>query len=180
MLVAATLSGCSMLPGSGSGSGSEKKADGAGRTYQEAMDAMYPGVLDAMKPAMPGIEPDERGNGKTECGGPDFLDGKDASKLVASQVIDLTGPASDRRPPEELLDGVVSRLTIQDGWKAQERRVISPAGHPDGVTQQVMMPGSGVVMISASPFRTTSGEIIPKLTANVVTDCLRNPAWRHG
>lgn len=172
----AAVSSCSALPGSGSGS--EKKGDKSGPSYQDAMDAMHPGVLAAMKPAMPDVEPEERSNGNTDCGGPDLTDGKDASKIKSSHIIDLIGPSSDRRSPEELLSGVVSRLTSQDGWQADERRVISPAGHPDGVVQHLKKPGAGVVIITASPFRTTSGEIIPSLTANIVTDCLWNPKYQ--
>ncbi|MGW0361889.1 hypothetical protein [Streptomyces sp. NPDC002990] len=179
VLVAAALSGCSMLPGSGSESGPEK-GDATGPTYQEAMDAMLPGVRAAMQPAMPGIEPQEGGNGNTECGGPDYLDGKDASKIVSSHVISLTGPASDQRSPEELTNAVVSQLTSQGGWQVEQRGDNGLAGHPGGVLKHVKKPGAGTVLVSAYHFKTTSGEAIPKLYANVVTDCLRNPDWQKG
>lgn len=165
-----------MLPGSGSGS--PKKGDEGGRTYQEAMDAMHPAVLEAMRPAMPGIEPQESSNGNSECGGPDLLDGKDGSKLVSSHVVSLIGPASDQRSPEELTGGVVSRLTSQEGWQLEQRSDSTLDGHPGGVLKYVKKPGAGTVMISAYQFKTTSGEAVPKLYANIVTDCLRNPKWQ--
>ncbi|MBT2451338.1 hypothetical protein J7F03_30565 [Streptomyces sp. ISL-43] len=165
-----------MLPGSGSES--KEKGDEGGRTYQDAMDAMYPGVLDAMKPAMPGVEPQESSNGNSECGGPDLLDGKDGSKVVSSHVVSLIGLASDQRSPEELTSGVVSRLTSQEGWQLEQRSDSSLVGHPGGVLKYVKKPGVGTVMISAYQFKTTSGDAIPKLYANIVTDCLRNPEWQ--
>ncbi|MFG2999292.1 hypothetical protein [Streptomyces sp. NPDC048340] len=161
----------------GSGSGSPKKGDEGGRTYQEALDAMLPGVREAMKPAMPEIEPQEELRGNADCGGPDVLDGKDASKVKSTFDVDLTGVASDGRSPEELASGVVSRLTGQGGWQAGQRPDSTPVGKPDGVIKYVDKPGSGTVMVIAYPFKTTSGAVIPKLSAVIETDCLRNPKY---
>ncbi|MFD9307490.1 hypothetical protein ACFWCB_33260 [Streptomyces sp. NPDC060048] len=174
VLVAAAVSSCSMLPGSGSGS-PEKGDDG--RTYQDALDAMLPGVRDAMKPAMPDIEPAEGLRDNADCGGPDLTDGKDASKVKSTFDVDLTGVASDGRTPQELASGVVSRLTRQGGWTAGERPDTAPVGKPDGVIKYVDKPGAGTVMVIAYPFKTTSGAVIPKLSAVIVTDCLRNPKY---
>ncbi|MEU7603090.1 hypothetical protein AB0B78_06280 [Streptomyces sp. NPDC040724] len=170
--MAAALSGCSVLPGSGSES-RPKKGDESGLTYQDALEAMLPGVRDAMKPAMPGVEPQEGLRSNADCGGPDLLDGKDASKVKSTFDVDLTGAAPDGRSSEELASGVVSRLTAQEGWKVDRERKVAPAE----VVEYVRKSGAGIVMISAYTFKTTSGEVIPKLTASIVTDCLRNPKY---
>ncbi|MFJ3722034.1 hypothetical protein ACIPYQ_05605 [Streptomyces sp. NPDC090045] len=176
VLVAAALSGCSVLPGSGSESG-PKKGDESGLTYQDALEAMLPGVRDAMKPAMPGVEPQEGLRSNADCGGPDLLDGKDASKVKSTFDVDLTGVAPDGRSPEELASGVVSRLVSQGEWKAGQRQDTTPVSKPDGVIKYVDKPGAGSVMVIAYPFKTTSGAVIPKLSAVIVTDCLRNPKY---
>ncbi|MGW5847055.1 hypothetical protein ACWFQ8_03645 [Streptomyces sp. NPDC055254] len=149
-------------------------------TYQEALEAMLPSVEEAMRLAMPGIEPQQGSMGNADCGGPDLLDGKDASKQRATYNIDLTGLASDGRSPEELASGVVSRLKSQGGWTAGERQDGTPVGYPDGVIKYLEKAGAGGVMIIAHPFKTTSGAVIPKLTAVIDTDCLRNPKYLQG
>ncbi|MFD3539754.1 hypothetical protein ACFWUQ_09675 [Streptomyces sp. NPDC058662] len=172
----AALSSCSALPGSGSDPG-PGKGDASGPTYQEALEAMLPGVQEAVRQVMPGVEPGELSKGGTNCGGPDFSDGKDASKVRFEYQLDLTGPSSDRRTPQELASGVVTHLTGRGGWEVEQREG-SDTPDPSGmVTKYVKKQGSGLVVVRAYPFTTTSGEVVPKLGADILTDCLRNPKY---
>ncbi|MFJ4920132.1 hypothetical protein [Streptomyces sp. NPDC088725] len=179
LLVVLAACGCSATSGS---SGSGKKTNGrlSGPTYRQAMDAMYPDTLSAMKATMPAVRPEEDPGSTRDCGGADVLDGKDASRRIASAIISMPGDPSDTRTPATLVGSVANRLRGL-GWRVEKRHETSPAGHPDGVITHLKNPGTrGTVSVSAYPFRLSSGKISQTLVANVDTDCLRNQASRNG
>ncbi|MGW2817734.1 hypothetical protein [Streptomyces sp. NPDC001415] len=175
VLIALAACGCSAISGSpGSGKKTSSKSQ-AGPTYQQAMEALYPDVLSAMKATMPGIRPDEYSGGTENCGGPDWIDSKDASKRTSSSYISLPGAPSDKRTPVALVDGVLQHLRGQ-GWTEDTQRPSNVAGSE--VTKYAKKQGgNGFVIISTSPFKLASGEMIQTLVAQVVTDCLRNPDY---
>ncbi|MCT9089160.1 hypothetical protein N4G70_09790 [Streptomyces sp. ASQP_92] len=174
-LIAVVACGCSSASGN-SGSGSGKKT-GGGPTYQQAMDALHPDVLDAIKATMPGIRPDEYSDGSRDCGGPDWIDSKDASKRSLTSYIRVPGAPSDKRTPAALVDSVVEHLRGKNWAEDPERTGSSNAG--DGsVTKYVKKTGgNGSAVVSATPFKLASGETSQTLVAQIVTDCLRNPDY---
>ncbi|MFF3977836.1 hypothetical protein ACWGNF_04640 [Streptomyces sp. NPDC055808] len=175
VLIVLAACGCSTAAGN---PGSSKKSSGksaTGTTYQQAMDAMYPDVLSAMKATMPGIEPDEYSDGTRDCGGPDWIDSKDASKRTLSSYVRLPGAPSDKRTPTTLVETVLGHLRGQ-GWAEDPKRPGSSSAGEGSVTKYVKKQGGhGTVVLSATPFKLTSGEVSQTLVAQLVTDCLRNP-----
>ncbi|MER5564536.1 hypothetical protein ABT071_38795 [Streptomyces sp. NPDC002506] len=166
VLIVLVACGCSMS--------SSKKSE-SGPTYQQAMEALYPDVLSAMRATMPGIRPDEYSGGTENCGGSEWLDSKDASKRTISSYISLPGAPSDKRTPASLVDGVLQQLRVH-GWTEDTHRPSNVPGNE--VTKYAKKQGgNGIVVISASPFKTASGDRIQTLVAQVVTDCLRNPDY---
>lgn len=158
-------------------SSDKKKEKETGDTYEQAMDAMYPDALSAMKATMPDIEPEESSGGSYECGGWDFIDSKDASKLKAVADIRVPGDPTDTRQPGVLVETAVNHLT-KKGWKIDTRENAHPPAESDEAVKYLQKPGaSGFISVSASPFKLTSGKISQTLTAQVITDCLRNPDW---
>ncbi len=170
-----SVAGCAGSPG---GSGKEKEEKETGTTYKQAMDAMYPDALSAMKATMPGIEPEESSGGSYECGGWDFIDSKDASKLKAVADIRIPGDPTDTRQSDALVDAAVNHLT-KKGWKIDTREDAHPPAESEEVIKYLQKPGaSGFISVSAAPFKLTSGKISQTLTTQVITDCLRNPDWK--
>ena len=169
--------GCSALP-EGDESDTKKKEEATGPTYDQAMDAMYPDALSAMKATMPQVEVEEIPGGQTNCGGLDVVDSKDASKLKASAAVRLPGDPSDKRSADTVVNEVVTHLRDK-GWEIVSREPTTPPGHTDGVLKYMKKPGvSGIAEISSYPFRLTSGKISQTLNTKVITDCLRNPDWQ--
>ena len=178
LTLAVLTAGAAALTAAGCSAGSGGPGGASGPTYSEAVDAMYPDVLSAMKAAMPQIQPEEYSDAPTDCGGPDVLDSKDASKRRASVYVRLPGDPSDTRTSTELVDKVVADLSGH-GWQVQESKDTTPTSDPAGSLKYMTKPGvPGKVRISSAPFTLASGKVIQDLTANVLTDCLRNPDWR--
>jgi hypothetical protein len=169
------VAGCSVLPGE---SGKDKET-ASGPTYTQALAAMRPDAVSALKATMSNAELNEDSS-TTDCGGLDALDGKDGSKRTGSADIIATGSPSDKRQSKELVEQVVKHLTGQ-GWTVEDRSSTVPAGHPGGYEQHLKKSGlHGIIAVSAWPFKLTSGKAIQSLGASVVTDCLRNPDWHKG
>jgi hypothetical protein len=172
------VAGCSVLPG-GSAKNKKDEETALGTTYAQALAAMRPDTVSALKATMPNAELNEESS-TTDCGGLDALDGKDGSKRTGSANIIATGAPSDKRQSKELVEQVAERLTGQ-GWAVEDRSSTVPAGHPNGYEQHLTKSGlHGTITVSAWPFKLTSGKTIQSLGASMVTDCLRNPDWRKG
>ncbi|WP_431043793.1 hypothetical protein ACQUSR_19140 [Streptomyces sp. P1-3] len=170
LAVLLAVGGC--LPGSKG----DKEQEDRGPTYEQAMDALYPDAKKAVKATMPDGDIEEIAGGQTECGGPDIIDSKDASKLLANAAIRVPGKPEDKRSAARLVEEVVDSLRSQ-GWTIEPGQN-TPPGHSDGVTRNARKPGvSGMVEVTAYPFRLTSGKISQTLIADVITGCLRNPKW---
>ncbi|WP_406348447.1 hypothetical protein OHA44_21345 [Streptomyces sp. NBC_00144] len=173
LLFVITAAGCS------STSGSDRKPEPkvSGPSYHQAMDLMYPDALKAVKSTLPKEEVQEIPGGSTECGGPDFVDGKDASKLIATSTVRVGARPTEHRTPAELVAQVTALLQSK-GWKAASGLPTTSPGEPGSVRKQMVKPDvDGEVIVSAAPFRLTSGKISQTVTVQVVTGCLRNPAW---
>lgn len=145
-----SVAGCSGSPG---GSEKETKNKETGTTYKQAMDAMYPDALSAMKATMPDIEPEESSGGSYECGGWDFIDSKDASKLKAVADIRMPGDPTDTRQSDALVETTVNYLTKQ-GWKIDTRKDAHPPAESDEVITYLQKPEPPAS--SASPLRLSS------------------------
>ncbi|WP_328318168.1 hypothetical protein [Streptomyces sp. NBC_00388] len=173
LLVVITAAGCSGSPDSGR----QVEPKVSGPSYHQAMDLMYPDALKAVKSTLPREEIQEVPGGNTECGGSDVVDGKDASKLIATSTVRVGTRPAEHRKSVALVDQVAARLKSM-GWRAESGRPTTSPGEPGGVERQMKKPDvDGTAIISAAPFRLTSGKISQTVAVQVVTGCLRNPAW---
>ncbi|WP_371537428.1 hypothetical protein OG217_21345 [Streptomyces sp. NBC_01023] len=173
LLVVITAAGCSSRPDSVR----KPEPKVSGPSYHQAMDLMYPDALKAVKSSLPKEEVQEVPGGTTECGGSDVVDGKDASKLIATSTVRVGARPTEQRKPAALVGQVAARLQ-STGWKPESGRPTTPPGEPGGVERQMKKPDvDGTAIVSAAPIRLTSGKISQTVAVQVVTGCLRNPAW---
>ncbi|MFD9630038.1 hypothetical protein [Streptomyces violascens] len=174
LVVALGSAGCSLLPGR------------SGPEYREAMQAMYPDAMAAVKATMPTVKPTQSSGAlgsDHDCGGGMFSDANDASKRYSALGIDATSAPSETRTPRVLADSAVGFLTDR-GWRVEKwpgGELTPPdpeTGNGAGVELHLKKPGSGSAVVSASSSRITSGEVVQILNVQVTTDCLRNADWR--
>ncbi|UQA93735.1 hypothetical protein [Streptomyces halobius] len=159
-----TIGGCSIGQGS--------KED-TGLTPEQAIAALRADPVAALKATMPGVEIDEDPGSDANCGGPDFVDSRDASKIYSAVSYEAVGDTSEHRSPSELANKAVDYLTDK-GWKVKRR---SHEGKERSAT--LSKHGvAGTAELLAWPSRLRSGKDVPILRANLVTDCLRNPDWK--
>lgn len=144
-------------------------------TPADALASLSPDAKAAVQAAMPGREIDEQSKGDTDCGGPDVLDGKNASKIIKGSDIEAVGDPSDGRPLTDVVAMAAAHLKSK-GWEIDPRQ--RAAGDVTQTFKKAAL--AGAVHIKASSFRLASGKAVPILTATVLTDCLPNPGYQKG
>ncbi|KIZ15415.1 hypothetical protein SNA_28085 [Streptomyces natalensis ATCC 27448] len=123
---------------------------------------------------MPGVEVNEAGDSDINCGGPDFIDSKDASKIRSRVHYEVVGDTSDHRSPGELVDQAVGHLKSK-GWKVERKTCAA-----DDMSTTLSKTGvAGIASIAAKRFTLRSGKDVPILNILVMTDCLPNPDWKR-
>lgn len=170
LALALLLAGCRAGAGAGGPEG-QGSATPKPPTPAQALESMVPDVTAAMKAAMPGVELDSSPGGSTDCGGSNWADNADGSKIKASWTVSAGTTATGRGSADKLLAAAVSTLEAR-GWKRG-----TATHHGVSTTLGLRKPGlAGAVALTTQ--LSATDEPIPELGAVIYADCLPNPDWK--